>query len=92
MRLLAGALRLDRPVFDATGLTGLYDVTLDYPPDDPFGIFTALQEAGLKLEQGKHRVDLLVIDHAERPSENRLAGAIVRHAADQRTRAPGRVS
>lgn len=34
-------------------------------------IFTALQEQlGLKLESTKGSVDLLVIDHIERPSEN----------------------
>ena len=67
---LAGALRLDRPIFDATGLTGVYDLTLDYPQDDPFGIFTSLQELGLKLEQRKHMVEMLVIDGAEKPSDN----------------------
>ncbi|SPE32840.1 conserved exported hypothetical protein [Candidatus Sulfopaludibacter sp. SbA3] len=71
MGLLAGALRLDRPVFDATGLDGLYDVTLDYARDDEFAIFTALQEQlGLKLEQHKHSVEVLVIDRAQKPPEN----------------------
>jgi len=67
-----------RPVFDKTGLTGKYDYKLEYAPDnsadvDPTGpsIFTAVQEQlGLKLESAKGPVEIFVIDHVERPSEN----------------------
>jgi len=39
----------------------------DAPPD----LFTAIQqELGLKLESTKALVDVLVIDHVERPSAN----------------------
>ena len=44
------------------------------PPDDPNappGLFTAIQEQpGLRLESTKVPVEVLVIDRAERPSEN----------------------
>jgi uncharacterized protein (TIGR03435 family) len=72
------AARLGRPVIDKTGLTGRYDVTLKWTPDDtepapdaPPSIFTAVQEQlGLKLESTKGPVETLVIDHVEEPSPN----------------------
>jgi uncharacterized protein (TIGR03435 family) len=69
----------DRPVVDKTGLTGHYDFKLDWFLDsknsavDPGGptVFTAVQQQlGLKLEPRKAPVDILIIDHAEKPSEN----------------------
>jgi len=80
---------LGRSVIDKTGLTGNYDVKLEYTPDDTgmmkgpredapapadasgISIFTALQDQlGLKLESTKGPVEILVIDRAEKPSEN----------------------
>lgn len=63
-----------RPVIDRTGIAGTYDFKLRWTPDlsasDKPSIFAVLQEAGLKLESGKSPTDVLVIDHAERPSDN----------------------
>jgi uncharacterized protein (TIGR03435 family) len=70
-----------RPVVDRTGLTGSYDMTLDWAPDDASAandstagpsLFTALQEQlGLKLEATKGPVEMLAIDRAERtPTAN----------------------
>ena len=61
-----------------TGLTGVYDFTLKFSDDldakmdsSAPSFYTALQEQlGLKLESAKGPVDVLVIDHAERPSAN----------------------
>jgi bla regulator protein BlaR1 len=71
---------MDRPVLDRTGLKDRYDLTMDYEANadapGPFaaatgpGLFRAFQEAGLKLEATKGSVEVLVIDHAEHPSEN----------------------
>lgn len=73
-------------IADKTGLTGRYDITLRFAPENyvspmkpdsgtvnPSGpsIFTALQEQlGLKLETQKVPTDVIVIDHIDRPSEN----------------------
>jgi uncharacterized protein (TIGR03435 family) len=78
MGLLAAQLAgrvLDRAVLDRTGIAGEFDVDLEWTPDespDPGpSIFTALQEQlGLKLESQKGIVDVLVVDHVERPSAN----------------------
>lgn len=81
---------LGRTVIDKTGLTGKYDISVEWapdesqtamlPPDAPRpapsdaagpSIFTALQEQlGLKLESQKGPVEMLVIDRAEKPTEN----------------------
>jgi len=69
----------DRPVLDRTGLTGEFTFEAKFAPVDNNGvnntsspsIFTALQEQlGLKLEAADAPVEVLVIDHAEKPGEN----------------------
>jgi len=71
-RVLSG--HLDCVVIDRTGLEGFYNFTLTWRVDetDPAGagLFSAIQELGLKLEAGKAPVDVLVIESAERPSRN----------------------
>lgn len=81
---------LDRPVVDHTGLSGRFDFTLTWVPDefqfpdlkvpgaptipsvtDGPDLFTAFQQQlGLKLDSTKEPVDVIVIDHVEKPSEN----------------------
>ena len=83
MAMLATVLTgmLQRPVEDRTGLTGRYTYKLEYRQEDPGGgdstastrpsVFAALQEQmGLKLESARTAVKTIVIDRAERPSEN----------------------
>ena len=85
---------LHEPVIDMTGLTGKYDITLKFvpeqgqlppppgggapdgmapPPSDASGptLQTAVQDQlGLKLESGKGPVEMIVIDHVEKASDN----------------------
>jgi uncharacterized protein (TIGR03435 family) len=71
-----------RPVVDRTGLAGFFDIQIDLPPLQPVttdaggaapdaSVFTVLQEQlGLRVEEGRGPVDVLVIDHVERPTAN----------------------
>jgi len=76
---------LQTPVVDMTGLKGRYDFSLDFTAYLPGGekvmnvafdnangiMIAAMQgELGLKLESGKETVEVLVIDHVEKPSAN----------------------
>ena len=84
---------LGHSVVDKTGLTGRYDYTLQWTPENvppsmpgaeggpesadaendavAASLFTAIQEQlGLKLESQKGPVDVIVVDHIDRPSPN----------------------
>lgn len=83
------SLVLGRPVVDQTGLTGRYDLTVTFTPDNSLfnghspvpepaegveaapNLFDAIQQQlGLKLTAEKTQVDVLAIDHVEKPSAN----------------------
>jgi uncharacterized protein (TIGR03435 family) len=85
MQMLANALAssLDRPVLDETGLKGKYDFKLAWserkrkgPPtgdsaSDAPSIFTSLPAMlGLKLDPRRAPVEMLIVDHVERPAAN----------------------
>ena len=78
-------LQLRRPVIDKTGLSGRYDIQLDWTPDEMQAresgaeledaskpsLTTALKEQlGLRLDAQRGTIDVLVVDHLQRPSEN----------------------
>ena len=76
---------MQTPVVDMTGLKGKYDFSLDFTAYLPGGenamnvafdnangiMIAAMQgELGLKMESRKETVEVLVIDHVEKPSAN----------------------
>lgn len=75
---------IDHPVVDMTGLGGAYDFPLNFSPmrafraggegSDPNGavsLFEAVEKLGVKLEQRKQAMPVLVIDHVdEQPTDN----------------------
>jgi uncharacterized protein (TIGR03435 family) len=59
--------RQDLPVIDRTGLQGRFDFDLTWPDD----LAAAIEEQlGLKVQMTRSALNVLVIDHAEKPSEN----------------------
>jgi uncharacterized protein (TIGR03435 family) len=73
---------LGRVVQDRTGLTGRYKIELDYPfvlppnsdqtlPDPRPSLFTVIREQlGMKLEPSRGQYKRIVVDDAQRPTEN----------------------
>jgi uncharacterized protein (TIGR03435 family) len=75
------ARKMELPVVNHTGLEGFYNLKLSWTPEttkerdggvaEGASIFSAIQEQlGLHLHSQKAPVEMLVIDHAEKPSEN----------------------
>jgi uncharacterized protein (TIGR03435 family) len=72
--------RVGRVVRDRTGLTGYFDLDLQWTPEpvaqgslverSPSLIAALKDQLGLKLEPSNDSVDLLAIDHVEHPTEN----------------------
>jgi uncharacterized protein (TIGR03435 family) len=83
MARIAGQLtaELGRPVTDQTGLTGTYDLDLTFAsdaaviavpgPTEAPPLMTALRDQlGLRLDSSRARVQVLVIDRVEQPTDN----------------------
>jgi uncharacterized protein (TIGR03435 family) len=73
--------KMELPVVNRTGLEGIFNLKLQWTPEiarskesaatEGPSIFAAIQEQlGLRLRSQKIPMEILVIDHAEKPSEN----------------------
>jgi uncharacterized protein (TIGR03435 family) len=71
--------RMDMPVINFTGLTGVYNLTLDWAPETSQGqgdpsalpagptLFDAVEDQlGLRIERRKAPVEILIVDHADK--------------------------
>jgi uncharacterized protein (TIGR03435 family) len=77
---LMSFLGVEKPVVDRTGLTGFYNIKLQATPkwkmdaDPELGDLSASaavqEQLGLKLESAKAPVEILVVDHWEKPTAN----------------------
>jgi uncharacterized protein (TIGR03435 family) len=80
LRAITGALSsmVEAPVIDKTGLTGIYNFTLQFgrewsanDPDSWPSLFTAVQEQlGLKLDSAHEPIPNIVVDRITKPTEN----------------------
>jgi uncharacterized protein (TIGR03435 family) len=75
--------QMQLPVVNRTGVDGAFDLKLQWTPEidrptkpgeaapEGVSIFTAIQEQlGLRLRSEKVPIEVLVIDRAEKPTEN----------------------
>jgi uncharacterized protein (TIGR03435 family) len=68
-------LYLKKPVFDQTGLKGFFDFRFSYAtdeaqPDLTLSITTSLRGIGLNLKPSQGPAEIIIVDHAEKPSAN----------------------
>ncbi len=66
---------MGRPVLDRTGLTAAFDFKYRYAsdgdrPDLVSALIASLDALGLKIQAAKAPMEIIVIDHVERPSPN----------------------
>jgi uncharacterized protein (TIGR03435 family) len=67
---------IELPVLDRTGIQGVYDITLKsaasamLQPDGPSLLTLIREQLGLKLVSAKDPIEVIVVDHAEKPSAN----------------------
>ena len=66
--------RFTRPVVDRTGLSGVFRFTVAVTPDQAMGFddFTAAirDQLGVEIKAQRVSIEVVVVDHMERPSEN----------------------
>jgi len=76
---LVNTFQEDRPVVDKTGLTGRYDITITATPEwrmrdstqpGDISLRDAIRQLGLRLEARKEPIEMLVVDHVEKPDAN----------------------
>ena len=61
----------DRVIVDSTGTKDLFNIHLEFSTDTGLSLFTAVrQQLGLRLNSAKGPVEVLVVDHIERPNPN----------------------
>jgi uncharacterized protein (TIGR03435 family) len=78
-----GQTGVDRRVIDKTGLTGRFDLDIEYTPEvtgvgadfqrdesGPSYIEAMKEQLGIKMEQTKASIDFMIIEHIEEPSAN----------------------